>query len=200
MNTCATFISETIVKVYEALVPYKQPVREENNGFLATTNAQIRHVKFLKSKNSPLLQSAIEKRDRMIAQESERRISNYVNKLSKDKNFIFKIFKKSQFQPQITHLKTEQGEKITDPLQIAEELNLFYGSVLKVSQPCNINWFSKKGIIDSIEITESMVYDVIMGAKNSSSRGPDLVSNRMLKVAPEVLITPLTLLFRQVLL
>ena len=97
------------------------------------------------------------------------------------------------------HLKTDTGDVIMDPSEICERLNLYYGSVLKRSEKCDIDWDSKQGIINDLEITEKLVEDAIKNAKMSNSKGPDGISNRMLKLAPKTIITPITLLLREVL-
>ena len=199
INSCAEFITDKIVTIFEELTPLRKLIPEEKNGFLATTNQQIKHVKHLRKLNSIHLPQAIEKRDRLLKMEDERRINNYIKRLEKDKQNIYKTFSKRQFEQRISYLKDDTGQIVTDPSEISERLNLYYGSVLKKSEKCDVDWDSSIGIISDLEITEQLVYEAIMNAKMSNSRGPDNISNRMLKCSPQSIVLPLTLLFRQVL-
>ena len=194
-------LSQFISQNFDYLTPKSVHKPRSNNGFLSSTNKQINKVKQLQKLKpySVQLERAESTLEEMLKFEQQRKVSAYVNYLEKDKANIYRTFSKKRNKKCITKIRLSDGSISDNHRDIADRLNLFYASILRKSEKVEIDWFSHKGLIDDIDITEAKVLSVIKSIKTSNCRGPDSVSTRMLKLAPECIMTPLTLLFRSIL-
>ena len=193
-----SLITSRLQNSFESLIPMKTYIPDSKNGFTKRTNDQIRLVKQKRRLHSHNLQQAEEKLEKLLLMEKNRKADKYLQFLQKSPMNVYKTFSKKQFEKKITCVTLPSGEVSTDPEVIACTLNEYYASVLVESPETNINWFDKTGLIHDIDITEQKVADAIQDIKTSDSKGPDYISNRMLKLAKPSLTLPLTLLFRSV--
>ena len=200
-DEAAHVLSQFIYQNFDLLTPKSVLKPSSKNGFLSSTNNQINKVKTMRSLKtcSVILERAERTLEEMLKFEQTRKESAYVKFLEKDKANIYKTFSKKRNKQQITKIRLSDGSVSDNPRDIADRLNLFYSSILRTSEKVEIDWFSHQGLIDDVEITETKVLGVINSIKTSNCRGPDQVSTRMLKLAPEYIVTPMTLLFRSVL-
>ena len=198
VDRCAIQIATAISGTFDDMTPRVTP-KEKAEAFLPTTRRQIQKVKSMEKLLHPELHAAKKELYRLLEEERKRKHESFLQYLAKHPNNIFRAFSKKKFQPRITNIRLQDGSITSNPSIIAETLNLYYASVLTTSNKIDIDWFQNEGIVNNVEITETLIIQAIKSLKVSDSRGPDNVSKRMLKACSQVIATPLAILFRRVL-
>ena len=114
------------------------------------------------------------------------------------KSFFAFINKRRKTRAKIGPLRSENGTIIVDPAEQAESFNAHYSSVFTRSEkePPTIEHVTNEKIEDVV-ISVELIKSLIDGLKESSSPGPDGISNRVLKELRDELATPLQMLFRK---
>ena len=100
---------------------------------------------------------------------------------------------------QVGPLRQENGDICADNKKMAELLNAHYSRVFTVEDPSlpPDPPVSECPKMANIDFSPRIVLDILKGIKNSSSPGPDGISQRVLKETAEEVSLPLSLIFQK---
>ena len=104
-------------------------------------------------------------------------------------------------KPRVGPLENQFGQLTETDQETAEELNRFFKSVFVDEDPTNIPDFSvsmgDSNTLSDIVITPQLVINELKMLKADKAAGPDGLPSILLQACAEVLVTPLTAIFRK---
>ena len=136
--------------------------------------------------------------------ESRRAIREYEKEIAKQakqnpKKFYQYVNSKLRTKSAIGDLKADNGNMVDDDTQKAAMFNSFFGTVFTRENLQNLPDVEKKRCqneLDSIEISESIVRDVLRKLHTDKSPGPDGIHPRVLKECADEISGALAILFQ----
>ena len=203
VDTAVEQITSIVREAYDVCLPrHMASTHRVKKRFSPKTSAQISLVKYLtKHKGyAPGLAEAKRKLQEMIKSDNIAWQESYMKFLAKDRRNIWNVMSKKHFNQKIMCTRREDLSLTYDPKEIADTLSRFYSSVFLISgSHSHLDWDDEEGLlISDIEITRDKVQRAIRKVRRSNGVGPDGLSTAMFKDSQDTLLTPLEILFRQI--
>ena len=134
---------------------------------------------------------------RRAVRDYEREIAGQAKK--NPKAFYRHINGKLKTTSGVADIKTEDGREITSDLEKADYFNKYFSTVCTIENEQHMPHLDDRGgpELNSIEVSELQVLDLLRKLKPDKSPGPDNIHPRVCKECAVELAKPLTLLFQR---
>ncbi len=143
------------------------------------------------------LSTLVKKTIRKAKARMEREIAD--RKEDNGKLFRNYVKSKTKLRQPVGPLKDNQGKTISEPLEMAHELNAFFSSVFSKEDRANIPEKESETAsrLDRVVVTEQAIRDKILKLKPDSAAGPDCIHPRFLRETVNEICKPLKIIFEK---
>ena len=208
-ESCWELFRTQIEKVTDEFVPKSKPRRSDRPKWLTRDIiAMLRQKKkaWRKYKNDMSLRNKeeYEEQAKKVKKTVRRAKTGMEKKLahSKDDNgrkFRNYIKSRTRMKPKVGPLTTDYGEVRSDPLEMADELNKYFGSVFTHEDVSNVpvKQMETEVVMPNVSITEKKICEKIFKLRKDAAPGPDNITPLFLKETVHVVKIPLKIIFEK---
>ena len=199
LDFAASYFVQTITSLYKKFLPIKQIVLNTHyTGYRDRTLCQMQRVKRLHNTHAiETYEVEYARLKIMQAKEDERKRLDYLKYLKKNRNNIFKIMSKAEFERSITTLRRPDGTYATKEEEVGDMMNAYFASVLEKKEEFDVDPDDLEGAVCcEVAFDCETVARTIVKYKRSNGVGPDGISINMLKAAAHQIKYQLCMIFK----